>query len=75
MNRFNELLEKRKNLTADIFEEEELINLSKTMSKEELKGVDKNLLVFSNSNRLDEISSLLDRLIKEINKYENRNDK
>ena len=68
MDRFNELLEKRKKLTADIFEEEELITLSKTMSEEDLKGVDKNLLVFSNNNRLDKISSLLDRLIKEIDK-------
>ena len=68
MDRFNELLEKRKKLTADIFEEDELITLSKTMSEEDLKGVDKNLLVFSNNNRLDKISSLLDRLIKEIDK-------
>ncbi len=68
MDRFNELLEKRKKLTADIFEEYELITLSKTMSEEDLKGVDKNLLVFSNNNRLDKISSLLDRLIKEIDK-------
>lgn len=29
MNRFNELLDKRKKLTANIFEEEELIELSK----------------------------------------------
>ena len=71
MDRFNELLEKRKKLTADIFEEEELITLSKTMSEEDLKGVDKNLLVFSNNNRLDKISSLLDRLIKEIDKNKN----
>ena len=71
MDRFNELLEKRKKLTADIFEEDELITLSKTMSEEDLKGVDKNLLVFSNNNRLDKISSLLDRLIKEIDKNKN----
>lgn len=68
MKRFNELLEKRRNLTADIFEEEELIEISKTMSEEELKDVDKELLTYSNSDRLDKISSLLDRLSEVIDK-------
>lgn len=68
MKRFNELLEKRRNLTADIFEEEELIELSKTMNEEELKNVDKELLTYSNSDRLDKISSLLDRLSEVIDK-------
>lgn len=68
MKRFNELLEKRRNLTADVFEEEELIELSKNMNDEELKNVDKKLLTYSNSDRLDKISSLLDRLSEVIDK-------
>jgi hypothetical protein len=68
MERFNELLEKRRNLTADIFEEEELIELSKSMTEEELKDVDKSLLTHTNSDRLDKISSLLDRLSEVIDK-------
>lgn len=68
MKRFNELLEKRKNLTANIFEEEELIELSKTMNDEELKNIDKELLTYSNSDRRDKISSLLDRLSEVIDK-------
>jgi hypothetical protein len=68
MERFNELLEKRRNLTADIFEEEELIELSKSMTGEELKDVDKSLLTHTNSDRLDKISSLLDRLSEVIDK-------
>ena len=68
MKRFDELLEKRRNLTADIFEEEELIELSKTSLIEDLKDVDKELLTYSNSDRLDKISSLLDRLSEVIDK-------
>jgi len=68
MKRFNELLEKRKNLTANIFEEEELIELSKNMSKESLVGVDKELLTYSNSGRLDTIFELLDKLDNKIDK-------
>lgn len=68
MKRFNELLEKRRNLTADIFEEEELIEISKTMTDEQLKDVDKELLKHSNSDRLDKISSLLDKLSEAIDK-------
>lgn len=66
MTRFNELLEKRRNLTADIFEEEELIELSKTMTEEQLTGVDKELLKYSNSDRLDNILYLLDKLNKTL---------
>ena len=66
MKRFNELLEKRKNLTANIFEEEELIELSKNMNEESLAGVDKDLLTYSNSGRLDDIFKLLDKLDKRI---------
>ena len=68
MERFNELLEKRRNLTTNIFEEEELIELSKSMTEEELKDVDKSLLTHTNSDRLDKISSLLDRLSQVIDK-------
>ncbi len=68
MKRFDELLEKRRNLTADIFEEEELIELSKSMTEEELKDVDKSLLTHTNSDRLDKISYLLDRLSEVIDK-------
>ena len=64
--RFDMLLEKRKNLTANIFEEEELIEMSKNMSEEQLTGVDKDLLTYSNTSRLDDISFLLDKLSKVI---------
>lgn len=62
MNRFNELLEKRKTLEANIFEEEELIELSKNLSKEELDKIDPKLLTYSNSDRLENIMELLDKL-------------
>lgn len=62
MNRFNELLEKRKTLEANIFEEEELIELSKNLSKEELDKIDPKLLTYSNSDRLGNIMVLLDKL-------------
>ena len=63
MERVNELLEKRRNLTANVFEEEELIEISKTLTKEQLIGVDEKLLTYSNSQRLDSLNSLLDKLI------------
>jgi hypothetical protein len=66
MERFNELLEKRENLTADIAEEQELIDISKTLSEEELKDVNPKLLTFSNGDRLDSISDLLDKLIAAV---------
>lgn len=66
MNRFQELLDKRKNLTADIFEEEELIEISKTLNEEELNKIDKNLLTYSNSLRLQLISNKLDELIDKL---------
>ena len=69
MKRFNELLDKRRNLTANIFEEEELINISKSLSEEQLKDIDKELLTYSNGQRLREISRLLDDLQNELNKH------
>ena len=62
MSRFTELLEKRRTLEANVFEEEELIQLSKNLSKEELDKIDPELLTYSNSKRLDNIMSLLDKL-------------
>lgn len=62
MDRFNELLEKRKNLTATIFEEEELIEMSKKMTDEQLKDVDKELLIYSNHKRMDHMLELLDKM-------------
>ena len=66
MDRFNELLQKRKNMTANIFEEEELIEISKKMSKDELKDIDKSLLTYSNSQRLDSLNSKLDELLAKL---------
>lgn len=62
MARLTELLEKRKNLTANIFEEEDLIELSKSLPKDELNKINPELLTYSNSKRLDSIMELLDRL-------------
>lgn len=62
MSRFTELLEKRKSLEANVFEEEELIQLSKNLSKEELDKIAPELLTYSNGKRLDNIMSLLDKL-------------
>lgn len=64
MNRFDELLEKRKNLTADIYEEEELIELSKTLPKEELDKIDGELLTYSFHLRQTGILDKLDEMIK-----------
>lgn len=64
MDRFTELLEKRKNLTANIYEEEELIELSKSLSKKELDKIDIQLLIPSNGSRLDNIMDKLDEMIK-----------
>ena len=66
MERFNELLEKRRNLTATIFEEEELIEISKTLTKEQLKDVDETLLTYSNSDRLDSLNTKLDELLAKL---------
>jgi len=66
MERFNELLEKRRNLTATVFEEEELIEISKTLTKEQLKDVDENLLTYSNSDRLDSLNRKLDELLAKL---------
>ena len=66
MERFNELLEKRKNMTANIFEEEELIEIATKMSEDELKDIDKSLLTYSNSQRLDSLISKLDELLAKL---------
>lgn len=66
MKKFNELLEKRRNLTATIIEEEELIAISKTLSKEQLNDVDKTLLTYSNSARLDSLINKLNRLLAKL---------
>lgn len=62
MSRLEELLEKRKNLTLNIFEEEELIKLSKNLSKDELDKIDSSLLTYSNDLRLNNISNLLNKM-------------
>ncbi len=62
MNRFTELLEKRKKLETDILEEEELIELSKSLSKEDLENIDPELLTYSSKDQLKNIMSLLDKL-------------
>ena len=66
MERFNELLEKRRRLTATIFEEEELIEISKTLTKEQLKDIDETLLTYSNDDRLDSLNSKLDELLAKL---------
>ena len=66
IDRFNELLSKRKNLTATIFEEQELIEISKTLSPEQLENVDKSLLTYSNGQRLDSLNRLLDKMINNL---------
>jgi hypothetical protein len=66
MEKFNELLEKRRNLTATIFEEEELIEISKTLTKEQLTDVDETLLTYSNYDRLDSLNSKLDELLAKL---------
>lgn len=63
MSRFHELLEKRKNKTANIFEENELLEIAETMNEEELKDIDKSLLSFTNKERMDNIISILDKII------------
>jgi len=66
MDHFHELLLKRKNLTATIYEEEELILIASGMTGEQLKDVDKSLLTYSNSERLDEIEFKLDELLSKL---------
>lgn len=74
MERFNELLEKRKKLEANIYEEEELIELSKQLPQEELDKIDPELLTYSASKRLDEILELIDRLRRVLNKDNKEDD-
>ena len=66
MSRFTELLEKRKTLEANVYEEEELIQLSQNLPKEELDKIDPELLTYSNDKRLNSIMGLLDKLDKVI---------
>lgn len=66
MERFNELLEKRRNLTATIFEEEELIKISKKLTKAQLKDIDETLLNYTNSDRLNSLNSKLDELLEKL---------
>ena len=68
MTRFNELLGKRKDLTANIFEEEELIEISKKMSAAELSNVDPELLTYSHHKRHEDIMCMLDKLGKLLDK-------
>lgn len=72
MKRINELLEKRKNLTANVFEEEELIELSKGLPKEELDKIDPEMLKYSNSKRLDGIDALLNKMNDIVDKHNNK---
>lgn len=67
MSRFNDLLEKRKNLTANIFEEQELIFLASKMSSEEIKKIDPELLKLSLKERTDDLFKKLDSLSNIIN--------
>jgi hypothetical protein len=45
-----------------VFEEEELIQLSKNLPKEELDKIDPELLTYSHRKRLSDIMDLLDKL-------------
>ena len=67
MKNFYELLEKRENLTASIYEEEDLIEMSKTMPEDELKDIDPSLLTYSNGERLESISEKIDALLFLLN--------
>lgn len=66
MGRLTELLEKRKNLTANIFEEEELMDIAKKLPKEQLDKINSELLTYSNSDRLSNIMIKLDELSKKL---------
>lgn len=65
-DRLTELLEKRRILTANIYEEEELIEMSKKLSKEELEKIEPELLTYSLHKRSDNILELLDKLGKKL---------
>ena len=66
MSRLKELLIKRKNLTANFLEEQEIINLSKNLSKEELSKIDPDLLTYSNDKRLAKLNDFLEKMINKI---------
>ena len=63
MKRFYDLLEKRIALTINLNEEQELIDLSKKIGKNELKNIDRKILKLHNNNRLDCIMSKLDEML------------
>lgn len=67
-SRFDTLLEKRKNMTADVFEEEELIKLASNMDESVLSNVDKSLFTYTNSIKLARMSELLDKMIDLLDK-------
>lgn len=66
MTRLDVLLEKRKNLTATLEEELELLDLVKALPQEEFNKLDPKLLVPSNEMRLGKMVGLLDELIAKI---------
>ena len=66
MTKLEILLEKRRNLTATLEEELELLDLAKALSQEEFNKLDPKLLVPSNEMRLDKMIRLLDKLIEKI---------
>ena len=66
MTRIEELLTKRKEATLTNKEKAELFELIKTIPKEEFAKIDPNLLIPSNSMRLDKMIHLLDKLIEKI---------
>ena len=63
MKRFYDLLEKKIALTINLNEEQELIDLSKQIGKNELNNIDRKLLKLYNNNRLDCIMSKLDEML------------
>ena len=66
MTRLDVLLEKRKNLTATLEEELELLDLVKALPQEEFNKLDPELLVPSNEMRVGKMVGLLDELIAKI---------
>lgn len=66
MKRFYDLLEKKIALTINLNEEQELIDLSKQINKNELNNIDRKLLKLYNNNRLDCIMSKLDEMLADV---------
>jgi|LakMenEpi03Aug12_release.lakeMendotaPanAssembly.Ray.scaffolds.fasta_scaffold1095386_2 hypothetical protein len=67
MTRIEELLAKRKELTATLEEEIELLELVKTVPQEEFDKIDESLLKISSEGRLGKMISLIDKMIEKIN--------